>query len=201
MLSRKIPVLLAALALLTPLTATGQSGKGAAKTSIIKVSVGKGPVNAQTLITSYMQMAGSEDNARSLVNGLRSGSDITLTGGTCSQLCSAVTFKVTGRCEAFPPPLVPVPVACPGVIISPPTGNMGWANVQLALAFTAAQLTELEITQATPGELKAVLLGGMVEYGTSNPKMKRELPGILTLRSQGMGWPLIASQLEYQLLQ
>jgi len=206
MIKHSISAMLAAAVLATlSLPAIGQADKGVVKT--IPVSVGKGPVNAEVLISRYSELAGSDINARSLVDGLRSGADVTLEGTTIPGTC-LVEEKVckrfpTGQCipgtEQVIKKEVPCPVVTEPATFSPPTGNMGWGNVELALAFTAAQLTELEIQKPTPGQIKAVLMSGPVEYGTSTPKMKRELPGILILRAKGMGWPQIANELGYSL--
>jgi len=81
----------------------------------------------------------------------------------------------------------------------PPTGNTGLGNVDIALAFASAQLVELELSRPSPDQLKAALMGGEVEYGTANPKMKKTLPGILPLRAGGKGWGQIAGDLGYKL--
>ena len=77
----KIPVLLAAAALIAlPVTGMSQNTKGGEKgTATVPVAGGKGPVSAETLISRYTTLAGSEANAKSLVNGLRSGTTVTLT--------------------------------------------------------------------------------------------------------------------------
>jgi hypothetical protein len=206
MIKHNVSAMFVAAALATlSLPAIGQSDKSAVTT--IPVSVGKGPVNAEVLITRYSDLAGSDTNAKSLVDGLRSGSDVTLAGTTIQGTCW-VEEKVckrfpTGQCIPGTEQVVKKEVSCPVVIepatFSPPTGNMGWGNVELALAFMAAQLTELEIEKPTPGQIKAVLMSGPVDYGTSTPKMRRELPGILMLRAKGMGWPQIAKELGYSL--
>jgi hypothetical protein len=85
------------------------------------------------------------------------------------------------------------------VEFTPPTGYMGWGNVDIALAFAEAQLTELDLQKPDPNQLKAALMGGEVEYGTSNPKQKKVLPGVLQLRAGGLGWGQIAAQLGYKL--
>ena len=67
-------------------------------------------IPTEKLVQKYATLAGSEDNARSLVTGLRNGSEIQLSGPG-----GAATF-------------------------TPQTGKMGLGNVNIALALTEAQL-------------------------------------------------------------
>jgi len=83
--------------------------------------------NSQQLVERYTDLAGSTDNSKSLVNGLRDGTTITLKSG------SNVTT------------------------IDPPTQKMGFGNVDNALALTQASLEKQGITHATPEQLKTAL--------------------------------------------
>ena len=85
--------------------------------------------NSQQLVERYTELAGSTDNSKSLVNGLRDGTTITLTSG------NTVTK------------------------IDPATQKMGFGNVDNALALTQASLEKQGITNATPEQLKAALAG------------------------------------------
>jgi hypothetical protein len=85
--------------------------------------------NSQQLVERYTELAGSTDNSRSLVAGLRDGSVIKLTSG------NTVTT------------------------IDPPTHKMGFGNVDNALALTEASLEKQGIANATPEQLKTALLG------------------------------------------
>ena len=218
MFARKVTILLAGAALLAlPLAAVaqgkGKAGAGGSTTTTVPVGGSQGPVTAESLITRYTSLAGSTENATSLVNGLRSGTPVTLT--------AEVAAPPPPPPPAPPPPpppgglgglsLLPPPPPPPStqsltpattiitVEFTPPTGNLGFGNVDIALAFTEAQLTELGLQKPDPNQLKAALVGGEVEYGTSNPKQKKTLPGILQLRASGMGWGQIAAQLGYKL--
>lgn len=110
----------------------------------------------QRLIDRYAEFAGSPENAASLVTGLRSGSAVTLADGVTT---TATTF-------------------------SPPTGQMGWGNVQRALDLARAELAAQGITNPTPTQLQTALVGSTTT------------PGILQLRSEGGGWGQIAHQLK-----
>jgi hypothetical protein len=79
------------------------------------------------LVDEYKSFAGSDANAKSLVEGLRDAKEVTLTNGT-----STTTF-------------------------TPPTRKMGDGNVNIALALTEAKLKEQGITNPTPDQLKSTL--------------------------------------------
>ena len=83
--------------------------------------------NSQQLVERYAGLAGSTDNSKSLVTGLRDGSPITLKRG------NTVTK------------------------IDPATEKMGFGNVDNALALTQASLEKQGITDPTPEQLKAAL--------------------------------------------
>lgn len=111
-------------------------------------------VSADRLIQKYAVLAGSEENAQSLVTGLRNGTEVTLTSGS-------------GDVTRF----------------TPPTGKMGYGNVNIVLALADAQLSK--ISNPTDADLQNALMNGE--------------DGILTLRAQHMGWGRIANTLGYRL--
>jgi hypothetical protein len=88
--------------------------------------------NQEQLIERYTALAGSKQNATSLVTGLREGKQVTLTRGDSKE-----TF-------------------------TPPTDKMGYGNVDHALALAEASLQEKGITRPTPAQLEAALMGGNV---------------------------------------
>jgi hypothetical protein len=73
----------------------------------------------------------------------------------------------------------------------PATGKLGFGNINIALSLAMKELAEAGITQPSPAQIQAALNGGTV--GTTT------FPGILTLRSQGMGWGQIANSLGLKL--
>ena len=85
--------------------------------------------NADTLVQRYADLAGSEQNAKALVSGLREGSEVKLNGGK-----TTVTFD-------------------------PPTQKMGYGNIDNALALAEASLKAQGISNPTPEQLKASLTG------------------------------------------
>ncbi len=119
------------------------------------------------LVSQFSTFAGSTDNAKALVTGLRTGSSITLTSG-------GSTGPTT---------------------INPPTKPMGFGNVNISLALAQASLAQQGITNPTPQQIQAALIGGSV----TTSKGMTTLPGILTLRSEGKGWGVIAKSLDLNL--
>jgi hypothetical protein len=121
------------------------------------------------IIISFSDFAGSEANARSLVAGLRQGSEITLT--------------------------VPASGGKPGTAtrFTPPTRSLDYGDVRIALALARVQLAQLGIDRPTPAQIKAVLAGGGVATRVSGQATAPFLlPGVLQLRAGGMGWAKIA---------
>ena len=122
---------------------------------------------------TFNSFLGSDSNA--VVTGLRNGTPITLT---------------TTRPAA-------TPGAAPTVtttVITPPTGQMGHGNAFTSLALAKQQLGQLGISQPTPQQLQAALTGGPVTTGTGPTATTTQLQGVLTMRSQGMGWGQIAQK-------
>jgi len=117
------------------------------------------------LVREYTPLAGSTANAQSLVTGLRSGTPITLQSASTG-VANSTTFSTQ-------------------------TQSMGWGNVSKALSLAQADLASMGITNPSPQQLQAVLIGGTV----TAPGSAEQVNGILTMRSQGIGWGQIAHQL------
>jgi hypothetical protein len=232
-------LLLGTLLLAVPLASTAQdSGKGEGKsgsTTVVPTVGGTGKVSVESLVQRYLPLAGSHTNAQSLVNGLRDGNEVTLSGTVQEQVRVPVQTQVT---EAVQVPvqtqvtetvMVPVrkpapPPALPGTFITvmqpqtvtktvttykteyvtktvttykmetitkpiitnftPPTGNMGLGNVDIALALTEAVLTQQNIATPTIYQLQNALM---------DPNN-----GVLQLRAKKMGWGDIAKTLGFE---
>lgn len=103
-----------------------------------------GPAFAQTtpnpegarLAANYSAFAGSPENARSMVNGLRTGTAITLG-----------------------PSLTGPNATAPAASLSPSTGKMGYGNVNIAISLAKTSLAQQGISNPTPGQLSAALGG------------------------------------------
>jgi hypothetical protein len=107
--------------------------------------------NQDDLIAKYTTLSGSKQNATSLVSGLRDGKEVKLTR--------------SGTTETF----------------TPPTGKMGYGNVDNALALAEASLREKGITNPTPAQLEAAVMD------------------ILKMRADGKGWGQIAQAKGFKL--
>jgi hypothetical protein len=114
-------------------------------------------------------------DSTTVVTGLRNGTPITLTTTTPAATPGAEPTATT-------------------TVITPPTGKMGHGNVFTSLALAKQQLGQLGISQPTPEQLQAALTGGTITTGTGTSATTTELQGVLTMRSQGMGWGQIAQQ-------
>lgn len=120
-------------------------------------------------------------DARAVVTGLRSGTPIVLT--------RTAPGSTPGS----------APVTTTTTTITPPTGKMGFGNVFISLALAKQELSQLGIAQPTPQQLQAALTGGTITSGTGTTATSTNLQGVLTLRSQNMGWGQIAQKLGFKL--
>jgi hypothetical protein len=96
---------------------------------LLSLPLGAVAQSSSQLVERYTKFAGSKENATSLVNGLRDGSEVKLTSREGSE-----TFK-------------------------PATGKMGYGNVDHALALAEASLKQKGITNPTPAQLSAAIQG------------------------------------------
>lgn len=132
------------------------------------LTAAQGDTRVQTRLASqFSAFAGSQENAQSLATGLRHGTPVTLTSTSSAGQTSSLTFD-------------------------PPTRPMGNGNVFISLALAKQQLANLGITQPTPEQLKAALVGGTVTTGSGATAQTTTLKGVLALRAEGMGWGRIA---------
>jgi len=153
-------------------------------TTMNNTTASQGQTNVINKISSdFNSFLGSDSTA--VVTGLRNGTPITLTSTTTT---------------ASPTTGLPVPTT---TTITPPTGQMGFGNVYISLALAKQQLSTLGITQPTPEQLQAALTGGTITQttgtGATTTTTTTNLQGILTMRSQNMGWGQIAQKLGFKL--
>ena len=127
-------------------------------------------------------------DSKTVVTGLRSGTPITLTSTTTTPSTTPGGLPVTTTTNT---------------VITPPTGQMGFGNVYISLALAKQQLSTLGITQPTPQQLQAALTGGTITQttgtGATAATTTTDLQGVLTMRSQNMGWGQIAQKLGFKL--
>ena len=127
------------------------------------------------------------DDVTAVVTGLRNGTPITLTTTDPSSTPTDSSVTTAGT------PLTTT------TTINPPTGKMGLGNVRISLALAKVQLSHYNIDQPTSDQLSAALLGGSITTGSGITATTTQIQGILTMRSEGMGWGQIAHELGYKL--
>ena len=123
-------------------------------------------------------------DANTIVTGLRNGTPIELTSTTTTVGSTPGAAPVT---------------TTETTIINPPTGKMGYGNVYTSLALAKQQLSAAGITEPTPEQLQVALTGGTLTTGTGAEATTTTMDGILTMRSQKMGWGQISQKLGYKL--
>jgi hypothetical protein len=127
-------------------------------------TVGTSSQTEGSLSAEFAEFLGSEEQAATVVDGLRQGTAFTV-GGEVPE----------GGGE---------PVD--GTTIEPPTGTMGYGNVRISLKLAESNLAEMGITQPTGEQLQAALLGGEIDG--------QAVDGVLAMRADGMGWGQIAHE-------
>ena len=135
-----------------------------------------GQTNVATKIASnFGTLAGSPENALALVTALRNGTDVTLT-------------------TTVPPPEGSTePPTTTTTTFTPPTGKMGWGEVKHALALAQDSLARAGVANPTAEQLQTALVGGDITTTNADGTTRTTtLRGVLTMRSEGMGWGNIA---------
>ena len=138
------------------------------------------------LIAHYTVLAGSLENATSLVRGLHNDTTVVLT-----RLVTTTTTTPGGMC----PPRPPMPVGCgqPQTVtvtvtetesFDPPTKPLKYKQVATALAFMELRFVEQNLPTPTPAQIRASLVGDT---------------GILTMRAKKMSWEKIAHTLGFKI--
>lgn len=89
--------------------------------------------SVEKLTTQYSTLAGSRENANSLITGLRDGKNVLLTSPTA-----------------------------PSLTFTPPTSKLGYGNINIALSLAKADLARQGIINPTPDQLAAALNGGTI---------------------------------------
>ena len=156
-------------------------------TTMNNLTSNKGQTNVTNKISSdFSSFLGSDAN--SVVTGLRNGTPISLISTTTTPSPTPGGLPVTSTTTT---------------VITPPTGHMGFGNVYISLALAKQQLSTLGITQPTPQQLQAALTGGTITQttgtGATPTTTTTNMQGILTMRSQNMGWGQIAQKLGFKL--
>lgn len=117
----------------------------------------------------FAQLAGSQDNALTLVHALHQGVEVRLVPSIA--LASAAKRGIAE--------------------IAPPTGSMTWHDVKMALMLARDALQRYDISHPACDELRAALTGGEV-IGPDGKAVT--LRGVLNMRAEGMNWGRIAAE-------
>jgi hypothetical protein len=132
MMIKKTMIAIAAAGTLLLTTGFAQAQTVTAGTTISKSA---NPEGAR-IAASFSGFAGSPENAESMVQGLRTGTSITLGPSATGPNSTA-----------------------PSAGLSPATGKMGYGNVRTAISLAQASLSKEGITNPTPAQLSAALGG------------------------------------------
>ena len=187
----KLPEVILSVSLVTgaPVVAYAQTATdlNSQVTTMNHTTANQGQSNVTNKISSdFSSFLGSDSTA--VVSGLRNGTPIPLTSTTTTASPTPGGLPVTTTTTT---------------VITPPTGQMGFGNVYISLALAKQQLSTLGITQPTPEQLQAALTGGTITQttgtGATATTTTTNLQGILTMRSQNMGWGQIAQKLGFKL--
>jgi hypothetical protein len=142
---------------------------------------------ATRIASSFTSLAGSQDNALALVNGLRNGTSVTLT--TPTDATGTGTTGTTSGGTGSTGTTTGTTTDSTSTTITPPTGRMGWGEVFISLALAKAELANLGITDPTAEQLQAALTGGSITQADGTVV---DVKGVLEMRADGMGWGRIA---------
>ena len=182
-------ILTVSLTTVAPVLALAQTASdlNSQVTTMNNATANQGQTNVINKISNdFNSFLGSDSTA--VVTGLRNGTPITLTSTSTTSSSTPGGLPVTTTTST---------------VIAPPTGQMGFGNVYISLALAKQQLSTLGITQPTPEQLQAALTGGTITQttgtGATATTTTTNLQGILTMRSQNMGWGQIAQKLGYKL--
>ncbi|SRR5258705_9125862 len=124
---------------------------------------------ALRIATSFVKLAGSEDNSLALVRALHEGAPVHL-------------VSPPGLGADYLPEIV---------AIEPPTGRMPWNDVKLALMLARDALQHHDIVRPSLVQLHAVLMGGDI---VTPAGAVMTLPGVLQMRADGVHWGRIAAE-------
>jgi hypothetical protein len=133
------------------------------------------------IASHYGDLAGSTENLQSLVHGLRTGSEVQLSGSSGSSGTSGTTTGSTTTTSTSGS-------GTSSVTFTPSTRPMGYGNITRVLSLASKQLAAAGVTNPTAQDLQAALNGGTVKTAQGSTTFQ----GILKLRSEGMGWGKIA---------
>ncbi len=162
---------MASLTCLTAANGWAQTAVVVTTTNTTSITTSSSSLSDDALVSRYTKLAGSKANAQSLVTGLRTGSVVMLAPSSTNASAPAVSF-------------------------TPTTQNMGFGNINIAIALAKTALAKQGITKPSPAQLAAALNGGNITLANGTVVT---MAGVLTQRNAGMGWGKIAQTMNVKL--
>jgi hypothetical protein len=140
---------------------------------------------------TFSQWAGSAENAQALLDGLHSGTPVTLSETVLVVAPPGSTGSTGGSTTGTPTVVL--------TTFSAPTNPMSYRQAYIALALAQKELTVQGVANPTPAQIQTVLDGGTLTLTNGTTTKTVQMPGVLTLRASGMGWGKIAQQVGLKL--
>lgn len=134
------------------------------------------------LVNRYATLAGSSDAASSLIDGLRSGGDFTVTENVTTTVKNA-DGTTTTKTETVQR------------TVTNPAGPMGWGEVNITLS-----LAQALVDAGKYADLQSALSGTATTVTNADGTTTTTTSGgVLAMRASGMGWGAIAKQLGFNI--
>lgn len=108
-------------------------------------------------------------------------------------------MKITNALPPIPKPTPSGSPANPKKNVESPTEKSSPGSVLISESLARMQLSQRGITDPTSEQLETALRGGPISGEAEENTPSTEVPGILTLRNQKMGWGRIAKELGIKL--
>lgn len=151
---------------------------------------GGGTTSGGTTITGNNNIVGDNNTLTSATTTGSNGSTTTATTHNSAETSTFSGSNVTNLRQGLRSGTAVTLVGSgESVTFTPPTGHMGNGEVERAMTLASRDLRDAGITNPTPEQFQTALMGGTV---TNAQGQTTSMDGVLTLRSQGMGWGQVA---------
>lgn len=174
---RRLPLCIALAALLSPAAPAFAQDAGGDTEIVAEATVPR-----DRLVDRYTEVAGSEDLAAGLIDGLRKGGEFTVQEAVTTTTTNAdgTTTTTTTMVDRT---------------VANPAGPMGWGEVNISLSLAQALLDA-----GTYASLSTALAGVPTTVTNADGTTTTTVEGgVLAMRADGMGWGAIAKELGFNL--
>lgn len=174
---RRLPLCIALAALLSPAAPAFAQDAGGDTEIVAEATVPR-----DRLVDRYTEVAGSEDLAAGLIDGLRKGGEFTVQEAVTTTTTNAdgTTTTTTTMVDRT---------------VANPAGPMGWGEVNISLSLAQALLDA-----GTYASLSTALAGVPTTVTNADGTTTTTVEGgVLAMRADGMGWSAIAKELGFNL--